>query len=290
MKGTPAPAHEELRHQVTGAAPPSEAIGPPSTIRARHARLRASASNVVRWGAAPFSVCLFIGIWELVVVIFSLPDYVLPTPAEVFGELTGTAAGPLWSELGTTTIEVIEGFVVATVLGVVISVIIAASRLAERLIYPMLVILQAVPKVAVAPVFLAWFGLGNQPRVLIAGLLAIFPIIINTSLGLIGVDPGLLTLARSTGAKAHRVFWQVRLPAALPSFFGGLKLGVTLAVVGAVVGEFVGGDSGLGYVLMSAQGNLNIALAFAALALLAGLGVVLFYAVAAIESLLIRWK
>jgi NitT/TauT family transport system permease protein len=285
VSGTPATPREDVTHGPAGTQ--ATALARPGLGRAR---LRAGASRLVDWGAAPFSICLFIAIWQAVVVVFSLPDYVLPAPAAVFDELTGSAAGPLWSELGTTTIEVIEGFVVATVVGVLIAVIIAASRVAERLIYPMLVILQAVPKVAIAPLFLAWFGLGTEPRILVAGLLAIFPIIINTSVGLIGVDPGLLTLARSTGAKAHRVFWQVRLPAALPSFFAGLKLGIALAVVGAVVGEFIGGDSGLGFILMSAQGNLNIALAFAALTLLAALGVVLFYAVVAVESFLVRWR
>jgi NitT/TauT family transport system permease protein len=245
--------------------------------------------RVSHWGAPVLSLILFIGIWELVAVGFALPTYVLPTPPEVLSALRENW-GSLGPQLVTTFTEVLEGFAAAMGVGVVIALLIASSRIAERLIYPMLVIFQAVPKVAIAPVFLAWFGLGNEPRMLIAGLLAVFPIIINTSVGLIGVDPALLTLARSTGAKAHRVFWQVRLPAALPSFFAGLKLGITLAVVGAVVGEFVGGDTGLGYILTNAQGNLNMELAFAALALLAALGVALFYAVTAVESLLVRWR
>ncbi|MGH9101065.1 MAG: ABC transporter permease [Acidimicrobiales bacterium] len=244
---------------------------------------------MVQWGTPILSLAVLVLIWWAVTAVFSLPAYILPTPLKVLDSIIGT--GPvLWTNLETTFLETIEGFIVAVIVGVAASLLIASSKVAERLIYPILVTTQAVPKVAVAPIFLAWFGLGSEPRIVIAGLLAVFPIIINTSVGLIGVDPGLLMLARSTGAKRHRVFWQVRLPAALPGFFAGLKLGIALAVVGAVVGEFVGGDTGLGYIVTYAQGNLNTSLAFAAIVLLSVLGVALFYIIDGIEKLFVHWS
>ncbi|TAM92562.1 MAG: ABC transporter permease [Jatrophihabitans sp.] len=221
--------------------------------------------------------------------MFSLPSYILPTPLRVLDSIIDTWP-ILWRHSVTTLVETLEGFAIAVVVGVAAALLIAGSKVAERLIYPILVTTQAVPKVAIAPIFLAWFGLGTEPRIIIAALLAVFPIVINTAVGLVGVDQGLLMLARSTGAKGYRTFLQIRLPAALPGFFAGLKLGIALAIVGAVVGEFVGGDTGLGYIVTNAQGNLNTSLAFAAIVLLSVLGVGLFYIVDGIEKVVVRWS
>lgn len=253
-------------------------------------RLRTAleATHIAQWGTPLLSLGLFVFLWWVVAWAFSFPAYILPTPKAVVDAIIGTWPS-LWPQVLTTTIETLEGFVAAMIVGVGLSLLISSSKIIERLVYPILVTTQAVPKVAVAPIFLAWFGLGSEPRVIIAGLLAVFPIIINTSVGLMGIDQGLLTLARSTGATRTRTFWRVRFPAALPAFFSGLKLGIALAVVGAVVGEFVGGDSGLGYIVTNAQGNLNTSLAFAAIVLLAVIGIVLFYAVDTIEKAIVRW-
>lgn len=240
------------------------------------------------WVMTLLSLGIMVGLWEFVVAVFSLPVYVLPAPGAVAAAIYDHFS-LLAPNLGTTVLEVVEGFVAAIVVGVLVALLISSSKLAERLIYPLLVTSQAVPKIALAPVFLTWFGLGSLPRIVIAGLLAIFPIIINTTVGLVGVDKDLIRLAESAGASRRRVFWLVKLPGALPSFFSGLKLGVTLAVVGAVVGEFVGGDTGLGYIVTNAQGNLDMTLAFAAIVVLSALGVVLFYAVEAIERRFVRW-
>lgn len=257
----------------------------------RVSRFRAAvrASRVLHWGTPILSIALFVLIWWAIIPIFSLPSYVLPTPVRVLHSIIDTWP-ILWRHSVTTLVETLEGFGIAVVVGVVAALLIAGSKTAERLIYPILVTTQAVPKVAVAPIFLAWFGLGSEPRIIIAALLAVFPIIINTAVGLVGVDPGLLMLARSTGAKGYRTFIQIRLPAAMPGFFAGLKLGIALAIVGAVVGEFVGGDTGLGYIVTNAQGNLNTSLAFAAIVLLAVLGVGLFYIVDGIEKVFVRWS
>lgn len=233
------------------------------------------------------SVAAIVLLWELVVVVFSIPRFTLPTPVSVASTLFHST-GSISSDVAVTVEETIVGFAAAIVVGIPLAVAIASSRLVERLVYPMLVTSNAVPKIALAPVFIAWFGLGSVPRVVMAGMLALFPIVISTVVGLVGVDPALLLLGRAANAGPGRIFRLIRLPAALPSILGGLKVGVTLALTGAVVGEFVGGNTGLGYVIEQAQGNLRMSLAFAAIVLLAVIGVILFYSIDLLEHVLLH--
>jgi len=238
-------------------------------------------------GLVLVSVVAIVAIWELVVVVFSIPKFTLPTPVAVASTLFHST-GSISSDIAVTVEETIVGFVAAIVVGIPLAVAIASSRLVERLIYPMLVTSNAVPKIALAPVFIAWFGLGSVPRVVMAAMLALFPIVISTVVGLVGVDPALILLGRAANAGSSRIFRLIRLPAALPSILGGLKVGVTLALTGAVVGEFVGGNTGLGYVIEQAQGNLRMSLAFAAIVLLAVIGVILFYIIDLMEYLFLH--
>lgn len=234
------------------------------------------------------SFVLLIAVWEAVILIFSLHSYTLPTPwsvARTLVNLDSYLARQAWSTLK----EVLAGFALAVAVGVPLAVAISFSRIVGRLVYPLLVTSQAVPIVAIAPLLLAWFGFGYLPKVLVAAIIAVFPIVINTVAGLRGIDPDLLQMAQSMNARWHRVFWKVRVPAALPNFFGGLKLAITLSVIGAVVGEFVSGTSGLGYVIQTAQGNLQMSLAFAALVILAVMGVLLFNLVDVVERRVIPW-
>lgn len=241
-----------------------------------------------RWlqGAAAMVVSLAaaVGLWELVIVVFGVGAYTVPTPASVATELAD-GFGYLLPALGVTLAETLAGFLVAVAAGILLAGLIAASRLVERLVYPLLIVTNAVPKIALAPVFLAWFGLGSMPRVVMAALLAIFPVVISTVVGLVGVDDGLLLVGRAAIAGRLRIFRVVRFPAALPSIFGGLKVGISLALTGAVVGELVGGNTGLGYVITSSQGNLQLPLTFAAIVLLAAAGIVLFYLIELLEKL-----
>jgi NitT/TauT family transport system permease protein len=154
-------------------------------------------------------------------------------------------------------------------------------------VLPLLVSSQAMPKVAVAPLFLVWFGFGLLPKVLIAFLIAFFPIVISTVVGLAAIEQEKIHLARSMGLGTVATFFKIRLPSALPSVFGGLKISITLAVVGAVVGEFVGGDAGLGYLLMVANGNIDTPLLFAGLIALTVQGVALYFLVELAERLAI---
>jgi NitT/TauT family transport system permease protein len=226
--------------------------------------------------------------WQLAVVA-GLKPYILPSPRSVANDLwaeRGILGPALWGTLQ----ETIYGFLIATGFGIAVAFAIASSKVVERMVYPLLVVSNAVPKIALAPIFIAWFGLGSSPHVVVATLLAVFPIVISTAVGLVGVDPGLITLGRSANAGRFRVFRLIRFPAALPSIFGGLKLGVTLALTGAVVGEFVGGNVGLGYVITNAQGNLLLSRAFAAIVLLAAIGIALFYLVELLERIVIPRK
>jgi NitT/TauT family transport system permease protein len=159
----------------------------------------------------------------------------------------------------------------------------------ESFVYPLLVFSQSVPKIAIAPLFVVWFGFGIIPKVICAFMLGFFPVVVSTVAGFKSVEPDMLDLARSMKASKLSTFMRISLPQAMPSLFAGLKVSVTLAVVGAVVGEFVGSNSGIGYLLQIANGNFDLPLMFAALTVLSGIGVLLFVAVDVVERLMIPW-
>jgi NitT/TauT family transport system permease protein len=228
-------------------------------------------------------------LWALVVWAFDIPEYTLPSPWAVLTRMGETWSETLMSATLITSKETIIGFVVAIAIAVPLSVLLTYSKLAERFLYPIMVSSQVVPKVAIAPLFVVWFGFGLTPKVLIAFLIAFFPIVIDTTVGLRSVDPAMLHLARSMGGGELRTFRKVRLPSGLPSFFGGLKVAVTLAVIGAVVGEFVGSSDGLGYVLITATGNVDTPLVFASIVLMSLIGIVLFGVVELLERLATPW-
>jgi NitT/TauT family transport system permease protein len=224
--------------------------------------------------------------WEFATRAFGIPAYLLPAPSRIAVSLVENAALILkhgW----VTTIEIVLGFLLSIVVGVPLALAIFMSPAFSRSVLPLLVSSQAMPKVAVAPLFLVWFGFGLLPKVLIAFLIAFFPIVIGTAVGLASIEQEKIHLARSMGLGAAATFFKIRLPSALPSVFGGLKISITLAVVGAVVGEFVGGDAGLGYLLMVANGNIDTPLLFAGLVALTVQGVVLFFLVELVERLAI---
>lgn len=240
------------------------------------------------WGPPLLTLVAVVAAWELVVDVFGLPEYLLPAPSGVFA-----AFGSEWRYLAQhtwiTLTEVVLGFLLAVVVGLPLGACIVASPVFERAVYPLLVASQSVPKIAIAPLLIFWAGLGMFPKVLVAFLIAFFPIVIDTVVGLRSVEPEMLHLARSMGASARRVFLKIRLPNALPNIFAGMKVAVTLAVVGAIVGEFIQADRGLGYALLQANAMLNTRLSFAAILILAAIGIVLFAVVDWIERLLIPW-
>jgi NitT/TauT family transport system permease protein len=224
--------------------------------------------------------------WDVATRAFGIPAYLLPAPSRIAVSLVENVALILkhgW----VTTIEIVLGFLLSIVVGVPLALAIFMWPAFSRSVLPLLVSSQAMPKVAVAPLFLVWFGFGLLPKVLIAFLIAFFPIVIGTAVGLASIEQEKIHLARSMGLGAAATFFKIRLPSALPSVFGGLKISITLAVVGAVVGEFVGGDAGLGYLLMVANGNIDTPLLFAGLVALTVQGVVLFFLVELVERLAI---
>ncbi len=234
------------------------------------------------------TVALLIVAWEILVDVLEVPRFIVPAPSQVADVLV-TRTDYLLHHAMTTAHETILGFGLSVLIGVPLGIVVIESRLFVRTIYPLIVASQAIPKLAVAPLFVIWFGFGLTPKILIAFLIAFFPIVIDTAVGLRSVPQDNLLLARSMGLGPIRTFTKVRMPHALPSTFGGLKIGISLAVVGAVVGEFLGSNSGLGYVLIVANGTLNTPLLFAALFGLSVLGLLAYAAVAVVERLAIPW-
>jgi NitT/TauT family transport system permease protein len=220
----------------------------------------------------------FVVVWKLIVVATGLPVFILPAPEQVAARfVTAWTDGTMWPHAWTTIVEVFLGFVVGAGTGVVAGYALARWRAVERVASPYLVAAQAVPILALAPLLALWFGPGLLSKVVICGLIVFFPVAISTMVGIRSVDRGLLELARSLRATSHRVLLDVEIPAALPSIFGGLRVGITLAVVGAIVGEWAGADRGLGVLVNLARGSLfDIPLLFATLVTIALLGIVCY--------------
>lgn len=231
---------------------------------------------------------LFLVAWEVLCRALDVKTYLLPTPSRIWEELV--KQGPsLVEHTWITTYEMLLGFVLATVVGIGLAVFIVSSPLFDRAIMPVLIFSQTVPKIAIAPLFIVWFGFGPTAKVLVAFLICFFPIVLDAAVGLRSVSPEMLNLARSMGASWWDIFVKIRVPTALPYIFSGLKVAITLAVVGAVVGEFVGATKGLGYILLKANGELNTPLLFAAIAILTAIGIAFYYVLEAAERIMIPW-
>jgi NitT/TauT family transport system permease protein len=185
--------------------------------------------------------------------------------------------------------EVFMGFAMAVVVGVILAILIAHSRFLAESLYPLLVISQEVPQVAIAPILVIWFGHGDLPKVLVAFLISFFPMVVNTAAGLLQVNEDLIYLIRGLKASRLQILTMIRLPNALPYIFTGMRISITLSVIGAVVGEFVGGSEGLGYLVFTGTGTLDTKLTFAAITILAILGIVLFWIVGVVERIALPW-
>jgi NitT/TauT family transport system permease protein len=254
--------------------------GPPARA---FARLGAAATSLLAFAA-------FVVVWKLIVVVGGYPPFILPPPESVAARLvTGWTDGTIPRHFGTTLIEIVLGFAAGGTLAVVVGYGLARSVVVERLVSPYIVAAQATPILALAPLLSLWFGPGLVAKVVICALIVFFPIAIATMVGIRSVDARLLELARSLRATRGQVLRTLEVPAALPSIFGGLRVGVTLAVVGAIVGEWAGADKGLGVLVNLARGSLfDIPLMFATLVTIATLGVALYALVVVIERALLR--
>ena len=235
-----------------------------------------------------FYLSLSMVAWEAGVRFFEVPVYILPAPTGIAAKFIQNL--PLILKYTWVTgLESFGGFLVSAILGIPLSLLIAFSFFLRKTLYPSTVALQLVPKIALAPLFVTWFGFGLMPKFIIVFLLCFFPILLNAILGFTSLNKELNDFARSTGADPITFFWKVRLPAALPQIFVGFKWAAVNATVGATIGEWIGGDAGLGYYIQMASGDMKMDLAFAIILMLAILGLFLYYLVALFEKLLIPW-
>ncbi|OLF11476.1 ABC transporter permease [Actinophytocola xinjiangensis] len=217
-----------------------------------------------------------------------MPHYLVPTPGQVWDTIAGDWSSLMYHSY-VTLYETVIGFLLASVLGLATAVLIAYSRTMDKALYPIVLFAQVIPKIAIAPLLVVWFGNGLAPKIMLAVLIAFFPVVVSGVAGLRSTDPELLELSATMGASRWQTFRKIRFPNALPHLMAGEKVAVTLAVVGAVVGEFVGASEGLGYTLLLANGNLDSAMLFAALFLMSLIGILLFVVVEVLEALLIPW-
>jgi NitT/TauT family transport system permease protein len=227
-------------------------------------------------------------LWDGAIRVFHIPPYQVPAPYDVVLTLAQDWQ-MLLAEAWPTTVATIWGFLLSAAFGIPVAMLIAGSRTIESYVYPLLVFSQSIPKIAVAPLFVVWFGFGMMPKVLSAFLLGFFPVVVSAVQGFKSVEPDMLDLARAMEASRLQIFRMVSLPHAMPAIFSGLKVSITLAVVGAVVGEFVGSNSGIGYLLQRSIGNFELPTMFAALVVLALMGVILFWVLDVIERFAIPW-
>jgi NitT/TauT family transport system permease protein len=241
-----------------------------------------------QWMRPIVMVILLLVLWDLAIRIFKIPQYLVPTPLAVVEQIYKEWP-TLLRESMVTTWATLGGFALSIVFGIPVAMLIAWSRVIESFVYPLLVFSQSIPKIAIAPLFVVWFGFGIIPKIISAFLLGFFPVVVSTVMGFKSVEPDMIDLARSMGSSRWKMFWRISLPQALPSIFSGLKVCITLAVVGAVVGEFVGSNSGIGYLLQKANGNFDLPLMFAGLVVLSLIGVVLFIAIDVVERMMIPW-
>lgn len=234
-------------------------------------------------------LALIVALWQAYADLFEVSKIILPSPSDIL-LVSWRRYDLLLQEAWPTFLESAYGFALALAIGIPMAVCVANSRVLNLALYPILIATQSIPKVAVAPIILVWFGLGMQSKLAIAFLVAFFPIVVDTATGLQATPPGLIELGRALRASRWQMFWKVQFPAALPFVFSGAKVAVTLAVIGAVIGEFVGSVNGLGNLLLSANSQLNGPLAWAALVWLSVLGILLFAAVSLAERVLTPWS
>lgn len=229
----------------------------------------------------------FVLAWQFTVTAFHVSDVILPPPADVIAQFADHYS-IMFKHLVPTAIEAVLSFAIAVPFGVILATIMTMSKLARQTLYPNIILFQIIPKIAVAPLFIIWLGIGMPSRVTFAVFISFFPVLISTTTGLRSVGPELIKLCQSVGASRWQVLWKVGFPTALPFIFNGMKITVTMSVIGIVVGEFIAAQRGLGVLILFASSHEQTDLCLAAIALLCALGLVLYGLVAGAEILMRR--
>lgn len=246
--------------------------------------------KILPWVSSPILLLLLLGVWQLAVSVGGVSPFTLPPPGKVgTAILDAFGSGAIWKHIQVTLIEVLLGFAIALLAGVAVGAVLGRVEWLERAMQPALVALQVVPKVAFIPLFVIWFGFGATSKIIMAAILAFFPIMLNVLLGVRSVDPGHRDVMRSLGASRWATFRNLELPSTLPYVFAGAEVGIVFAVIGAIVGEYLGGSEGLGYLVVQSLNALDAPQLFAVIVLLAVMGSVLFFAVTVAKKSTIPW-
>jgi putative hydroxymethylpyrimidine transport system permease protein len=243
----------------------------------------------LRW-VAPFALLVvFLGVWEASVRLWDVKPFILPAPSQIattFGQNL-----PLLLQHGAVTLfEIVLGLLLGSLGGILLAVFVFYSPLLDRALYPFIIGSQMIPIFAIAPILIVWMGYGLWPKVTVAALISFFPLVVNVSDGLREPSEEAVDLFRSLGATRGQIFRKLRWPACLPLMFSGLKVSATLAVVGATIGEWVGSHEGLGYLMLQSNARLRMSMVFAAIVMLAILGLLLFGAIRIIERRVVHWR
>jgi NitT/TauT family transport system permease protein len=254
----------------------------------RRARRQTLAS--VGWAALPLATFVaIVALWAATVESFAIPSYLLPSPLAVLDRMVAERGN-----LATQALPTLEalgiGLVLCLLIGIPCGLLIALSKVAKQTVYPLVMLMQLVPKIAIAPLLLVWLGFSIQTKVGLVVLIAFFPLLMSSIAGFVSLDDRLLYLTRSMGATRLQTFWNLRLPAALPIIFSGIKTCATIAITGALVAEFLGSNEGLGYALLRASSQLDTVYIFSILVVLTLIGVAINYLIEALEWLLTPWQ
>ena len=231
----------------------------------------------------------FLVAWQMAVVVFAIPPFLLPSPIAILSEILSPSI-PWISNTIATTYEALIGFALAIIFGIGFAVLMALSEKLKRISYPFIITAQVVPKLAFIPILFIWLGFSDLPRIITVFLVCFFPIIIDSFTGLVLIEPDMIDLVRSYTSSKMDLLLKAMIPSALPNIFAGLKVSITLAVIGALVAEFVSSNKGLGFLIISAQVQLDTTLAFAAATLLVFVGLILYVALEVLERFLVPWR
>ena len=240
-----------------------------------------------RWAPVATGVALLV-LWQLVCSAFSIADYIFPSPLTIVHALA-EFAGPIGEAAWKTFWVTMLGFAIAIVVGVLLGFLVGSSRLAYAALYPLLIGFNAVPKAAIVPILIVWFGIGVGPGILTAFLISFFPITVNIATGLATLEPELEDVLRVLGAKRWDVLVKVGLPRSMPYFYGSLKIAITLAFVGTVLAEMTAGDSGIGYLMQTAGSQQRMPLAFAGLVVIGVMAMAMYELFSLIEKRTTGW-